>query len=62
MIENLSNIKKFGIRRFVKSENEKWRCLQCGEMLCVHKPECPSCGRMWRGMNKLMGRGVSEGR
>jgi hypothetical protein len=53
MIENLSNIKKFGIRRFVRSENEKWRCLQCGEMLCVHKPLCLSCGRTWHRVNKL---------
>jgi hypothetical protein len=61
MIENLSNIKKFGIRRFVRSENEKWRCLQCGEMLCVHKPQCLSCGRTWRGVNTLTVGAVGEG-
>ena len=47
MIENMLNIKKLGIRRFVRSENEKWSCRQCGEMLCVHKPHCRSCGATW---------------
>jgi hypothetical protein len=62
MIENLSNIKKFGIRWFVRSENKKWRCLQCGEMLCVHKPQCLSCGKTWHRIDKLMERAVGEGR
>jgi hypothetical protein len=47
MIENLLNIKKLGIRGFVRSENEKWCCRQCGRMLCVHKPQCLSCGTTW---------------
>ncbi|HEY3275920.1 MAG TPA: hypothetical protein VGJ94_04815 [Syntrophorhabdaceae bacterium] len=44
MIENLDNIEKFGIRNFVIKEKEKWACPQCGEILCVHKENCPSCG------------------
>jgi hypothetical protein len=47
MIENLSHIKQFGIRRFLRSENEKWRCHRCGEVICVHKSQCLSCGRAW---------------
>jgi hypothetical protein len=62
MVENLSSIKKLGIRRFVRNENEKWRCLQCGEMLCVHKPQCLSCGKTWHRIVKLMERAVGEGR
>jgi hypothetical protein len=48
MIENLKQIKKFGIRLFMKNEKEKWTCPECGEMLCVHKPRCLSCGNKWR--------------
>jgi hypothetical protein len=62
MIENLLNIKRLGIRKFVKSQNEKWRCRQCGVMLCVHKPQCLSCGRTWRGVNKLVETAIGEGR
>lgn len=47
MIENLLNIKNLGIRQFVRSENKRWHCRQCGEMLCVHKPQCQSCGTTW---------------
>jgi hypothetical protein len=47
MIENLTSICKFGIQDFVKNENERWTCRQCGEMVCVHKTECCSCGHAW---------------
>jgi hypothetical protein len=48
MIENLMNIKKAGIRKFIENENIRWTCPGCGVMLCVHKPHCLSCGRKWR--------------
>ena len=47
MIENLRNIKQSGVRRFVRSEHERWKCPRCGNTLCVHRPECGSCGRQW---------------
>lgn len=43
MIENLENIKKFGIRQFIRNEKERWRCPGCGELLCVHKSQCLYC-------------------
>lgn len=46
-IDNLQSIKAGGIRKFVESENEKWTCPECGEMLCMHKPQCLSCGYVW---------------
>jgi len=46
MIENLLVIEEFGINYFIRSENERWKCSQCGEMLCIHKPECLSCGNV----------------
>ncbi len=48
MIENLRQIKRVGIRLFVMSEEKKWSCPECGRLLCVHMPQCPSCGRRWR--------------
>jgi Protein of unknown function (DUF3795) len=44
MIENLLVIEEFGIEYFTRNEKVKWRCSQCGEMLCIHKTECLSCG------------------
>ena len=48
MIKNLLYIKKYGIRRFLCNEQEKWACPACGQLLCVHKPECLFCGRKRR--------------
>ena len=43
-IQNLQNIIKDGIDAFIKIENEKWECKQCGELLCVHRDACLQCG------------------
>jgi hypothetical protein len=48
MIENLACIGESGVRKFIAKEKEKWTCPGCGELLCVHKPQCLSCGRAWR--------------
>jgi hypothetical protein len=48
MIENLTHIQEIGVRRFVTREREKWACPTCGEILCVHRPQCLSYGRAWR--------------
>jgi hypothetical protein len=46
-IENLNSIKKSGIKNFVKNENKKWTCPECGARICMHKPQCLSCGYVW---------------
>jgi hypothetical protein len=43
MIENLGFIKKFGIRKFVKSEKARWACPKCRGVICVHKGYCLTC-------------------
>jgi len=48
MIENLVHIKKFGIRAFIRNEKERWSCRECGQLICVHKPQCLFCGHKWR--------------
>lgn len=45
MIENLENIKKLGIRKFLDREKKKWKCKKCGELLCVHRDFCLNCGK-----------------
>ena len=48
VIDNLENIRKFGLRQFIRDEKERWTCPKCGELLCVHKPQCLSCGHKRR--------------
>ncbi len=43
-VENLRNISESGINALIKSESEKWRCIQCGNLLCVHRKACMVCG------------------
>ena len=47
MINNLKMINELGIRHFIQNEKEKWICPKCGEMICVHRPTCLSCGHKW---------------
>ncbi len=47
VIDNLLSIKKVGIHHFVENENEKWTCPECGSMICMHKPQCLTCGYSW---------------
>jgi hypothetical protein len=44
MIENLGIIKNLGIAKFFEMEQNRWKCHECGEMLCVHRFFCLKCG------------------
>ena len=43
MIENLDNIKKVGLDRFVQIEYDRWICNNCGGTICVHRGYCLRC-------------------
>ncbi len=43
-IQNLNKVKKIGVEQFIELEKEKWKCKFCGQLLCVHKEACLSCG------------------
>lgn len=43
MLENLKNIKDIGLDNFVRSEEERWKCDNCGGTICVHIGECLEC-------------------
>ena len=45
MIENLENISKFGIRKFIVNEKIRWKCKNCGSIICVHSGNCSNCGK-----------------
>ena len=44
MIENLESIKNIGLVAFVEKEKERWRCPNCGGVICVHRGYCYACG------------------
>jgi uncharacterized OB-fold protein len=43
VIENLENIQRLGIRKFVANEKIRWACPNCGGMICVHRQYCYRC-------------------
>jgi len=43
MIENLENIKRLGIKEFLKNEKIRWTCPKCGGIIYVHKGYCIDC-------------------
>ncbi len=47
VIANLQRIKTIGVERFLAEETAKWTCPECGSLLCMHKPQCVSCGHTW---------------
>ncbi len=46
-VQNLLNIPKLGMPKFLRNEAIKWTCPQCGGLLCMHVPLCPACGYAW---------------
>ena len=44
MIENLKYIKKSGVGKLLEKEEEKWRCNECGNIICCHNGICFNCG------------------
>jgi hypothetical protein len=43
-IENLRNIKENGVEKFLASESGKWKCPECGGVICCHNGICFNCG------------------
>jgi hypothetical protein len=43
MIENLTMIKERGMDAFLKKEEKKWQCPQCGDVVCCHTGACYAC-------------------
>lgn len=43
LIDNLNFIKEHGLAEFLESEKKKWRCPDCGGVICCHNGLCFSC-------------------
>jgi hypothetical protein len=43
MIKNLRYVQTNGIKKFLKNEQEKWKCPACGVIICVHNKTCYDC-------------------
>lgn len=43
MIENLENIEKQGIEKFLEDQKKRWKCKKCNGVICVHKKKCLNC-------------------
>lgn len=43
MIENLEYIRDNGINEFLVNEEEKWKCPECGGVICCHNGLCFNC-------------------
>jgi len=41
---NFNVINEEGIKEFVKQERIKWKCIKCGNLLCMHREKCLVCG------------------
>ena len=42
---NLAWIRKDGMDSFLKAEEERWKCPECGGIISVHNGTCAGCGR-----------------
>ena len=43
MIENLEFIKNNGVDAFIAQQEAKYKCPECGGVICVHRKKCSSC-------------------
>jgi len=43
MIENLEYIREHGVEAFLETEAAKWRCPECGAVICCHNGLCYKC-------------------
>ena len=44
MVENLKELKKKGMKKFLVSQKKKYKCPECGGVICVHDKKCYDCG------------------
>jgi len=44
MVKNLKEIKEKGIEDFLKDQEAKFRCPNCGDVVSVHDGKCYACG------------------
>jgi len=45
MIENLKDIETLGMAKFLAHQEKKWKCPECGGVICCHDGMCYTCGQ-----------------
>ena len=43
MIENQQYIRDYGMEKFLEKEEQKWKCPDCGSIICCHNGLCYNC-------------------
>jgi hypothetical protein len=43
MIENQQYIRDYGMEKFLENEEQKWKCPDCGSVICCHNGLCYNC-------------------
>lgn len=56
MKDNLESIRRAGIEKFIKGQNEKYRCQKCGGLISVHNGKCFQCDTITRLVEKRDGK------
>ena len=46
MIENLERLRALGMEGFIALEKRRWKCAECGGVICVHREQCIYCGHV----------------
>ena len=44
LIDNLRFVKTHGLEKFLETQKEKWKCPNCGDVICCHNGICYNCG------------------
>lgn len=52
MKENLEEIKKTGIDKFIKAQYKKYHCINCGGLISIHNRKCFKCDTISRLIEK----------
>lgn len=50
--ENLAMIQMVGVKEFVKSQQTKYECPKCGELLSIHNKKCFKCDKITKLVEK----------
>ena len=43
MVENLKELEEKGMNQFLRSQEDKYECPKCGDVISVHDSKCYTC-------------------
>jgi rubrerythrin len=46
MVENLKDLKEKGMKKFLRVQEKKYGCPECGDVISVHDGKCYACGHI----------------